>query len=133
MRPILMDKAQERKNTPVFTGVIAYFPRAIKEIARVSVIGNEQHNPGQPLHWAYEKSKDEADAGLRHAMDHAMGEKFDDDGARHLAKKAWRALAELERELRDEEYANKETEPDRDHRNAHCENCGNDSRANTIL
>lgn len=92
-------EAQKRKNTPVFSGVIAYFPRAIQEVARVSQIGNDQHHKGEPLHWDMSKSQDEADAGLRHAIDHAMGNPVDDDSALHLGKKAWRALAELERYL----------------------------------
>jgi hypothetical protein len=40
-----------RKNYPVATGVLDYFPDALLEIARVSKIGNDQHHPGQPLHW----------------------------------------------------------------------------------
>jgi hypothetical protein len=44
--------ASERKATPIATGVLDYFPLALAEVARVSRIGNDQHNPGQPLHWA---------------------------------------------------------------------------------
>ena len=104
-----MNKAEQRKATPVYSGFVKYFPDAMMEVARVSYIANEQHNPGEPMHWAKEKSTDEADAGLRHAIDHARGEKFDEDGTRHLAKKAWRAMAELQREL----DAEKETQSDR--------------------
>lgn len=88
-----------RKQKPIYTGVIKYFPKAINEVAYVSYIGNEQHNPNQPLHWNREKSKDHLDAMLRHLADHASGEKFDSDGVRHLAKCAWRILAELEIDL----------------------------------
>ena len=34
---------------------------ALAEVARVSKAGNDQHNPGQPLHWARDKSADHAD------------------------------------------------------------------------
>ena len=88
-----------RKNTPVFSGFLKYFPDAIEEIARVSFAGNEQHNKGQPLHWDRSKSTDEEDAGLRHLIDVAKGDKFDTDGIRHKAKYAWRALASLQKEL----------------------------------
>lgn len=98
------DKAAERKAIPVYSGVMKYFPKALAEVAKVSKVGNDQHNPGQPLHWAREKSTDEPDALVRHLVDRASGEKFDDDGCRHLAKVAWRALAALEKELEGEEW-----------------------------
>lgn len=90
-------EAQKRKATPIFSGVLAYFPDALAEVARVSVIGNEQHNPGQPLHWDKSKSKDELDALVRHLLDHQSGELYDTDGALHLAKVVWRAMAALQR------------------------------------
>lgn len=88
--------AAERKATPIASGVLDYFPDALAEVARVSKIGNDQHNPGQPLHWAKEKSQDEADALVRHLLERGT---FDTDGARHSGKVAWRALALLQREL----------------------------------
>ena len=96
--------AKERKNVPIATGVIDYFPKALAEIARVSKAGNDQHHPGKPLHWDKSKSTDEADALLRHFIDRG---KLDTDGMRHSAKVAWRALALLEREL-DAEESSKE-------------------------
>jgi len=91
-----IDKAAERKATPVFNGVLKYFPNAIKEVAKASKIGNEQHHPGTPLHWDMDKSKDEYDALVRHLIDHTI-DPMDEDGVLHLAKVAWRALAGLER------------------------------------
>ena len=91
--------ASERKDSPIFSGVLKYFPLALLEVSRVSMKGNEQHNPGEPLHWAKEKSTDEADALVRHLLDSG---KLDTDGQRHTAKVAWRALALLERELETE-------------------------------
>ena len=97
-----MNEAQERKATPIFSGVIKYFPLALEEVARVSKAGNDQHNAGQPLHWAREKSTDHLDCIARHLTDHAKGNTFDTDGQRHLAKVAWRALAQLQLDLENE-------------------------------
>jgi hypothetical protein len=82
-----------RKARPLFTGCIAYFPDALGEVARVSVIGNEQHNPGKPLHWSYGKSMDHPDCQVRHLVDF---DEPDTDEALHAAKVAWRALAHLQ-------------------------------------
>jgi len=87
---------QERKDTPIYSGVLLYFPDALAEVARVSKVGNDQHNPGQPLHWDKSKSQDEGDALIRHQLEAGT---FDTDGTRHSAKVAWRALAQLQREL----------------------------------
>jgi hypothetical protein len=92
------DKAAERKATPVFSGVLKYFPNALKEVAKCSQAGNDQHHPDKPLHWDMSKSTDEYDALTRHLIDHTINP-VDDDGVLHLAKVAWRALAGLERHL----------------------------------
>lgn len=89
-------KAQQRKAQPVCSGVLDYFPDALRAVAHCSKVGNDQHNPGQPLHWAKEKSTDEADALMRHLMERGT---LDTDGVRHSAKDAWRALALLQREI----------------------------------
>lgn len=94
-------EAQERKETPVFSGVLMYFPNAIKYVSQVSRAGNEQHHPGTPLHWDMSKSTDEADSLIRHAIDMGKdGTALDSDGILHAGKVAWRALANLERVLR---------------------------------
>jgi len=89
-------KDAERKQIPVYSGFIAYFPDAIMEVAKISQIGNNQHHPDKPLHWDKTKSMAHADSGARHMIDIAKGITHDDDGALHLAKKAWRAMAELQ-------------------------------------
>lgn len=86
----------DRKATPITSGVLDYFPAALAEVARVSKAGNDQHNPGQPLHWAREKSFDHADCITRHLIQRGA---IDTDGHRHSAKMAWRALALLQEEL----------------------------------
>ena len=91
--------ATERKEYPLASGVLDYFPDALMEVAHCSWVGNNQHNPGQPLHWAKEKSTDEPDALLRHLKDRGT---IDSDGVRHSAKVAWRALAMLQREIEGE-------------------------------
>lgn len=88
--------AQERKERPLARGVLDYFPDALLEVARLSKIGNDQHNPGQEMHWAKEKSTDHADCILRHLIDRGT---IDTDNVRHSAKVAWRALALLQIEL----------------------------------
>jgi hypothetical protein len=95
----LSQDAKQRKTYPVGTGVIDYFPDAIIEIAHISFIGNEQHNPGTPLHWDRKKSTDEADCLIRHFIQRGT---LDSDGLRHSAKMAWRALALLQKELENE-------------------------------
>lgn len=92
----LADEPKARKAQPIARGVLDYFPDALAEVAHVSWVGNEQHNPGQPMHWAKEKSSDEADALIRHLLQRGT---YDKDGCRHTAKVAWRALALLQREL----------------------------------
>ena len=91
--------ASGRKQHPVASGVLDYFPDALVAVSNVSFLGNEQHNPGQPLHWARNKSSDESDALMRHFLQ--RGE-LDDDGIRHSAKMAWRALALLQKEIEQE-------------------------------
>jgi len=88
-----------RKATPITTGVLDYFPRALAAVAQCSKAGNDQHNLGQPLHWAREKSTDHADCIARHLIDRNA---VDSDGIRHAAKLAWRALALLETLLESE-------------------------------
>lgn len=88
--------AQVRKEQPVYSGVLKYFPKALVAVAELSRIGNEQHNPGKPLHWDRSKSGDEKDALVRHLLEAGT---LDTDGVLHSAKVAWRALANLEKEL----------------------------------
>tara|TARA_R100000781_G_scaffold104173_1_gene67874 strand:- start:1794 stop:2078 length:285 start_codon:yes stop_codon:yes gene_type:complete len=89
-----------RKDYPVWTGVLKYFPDALMEVSRVSKIGNDQHNKGLPIHWDKTKSTDNLDALTRHLL---QAEEIDDDGVSHLAKVAWRALAALQIKLENNE------------------------------
>jgi hypothetical protein len=91
---------QDRKNLPMAAGLLDYFPAALAAVAHVSKIGNDQHNPGQPMHHARGKSMDHADCIIRHLIERGT---VDDAGtpqeALHSAKLAWRALALLQEEL----------------------------------
>jgi hypothetical protein len=92
----LPTEGSARKRFPLASGVLDYFPDALVAIAEVSFKGNEQHNPGKPLHWDRSKSTDEADTLLRHFVQRGT---LDTDGVRHSAKMAWRALALLQKEI----------------------------------
>lgn len=87
-------KPVTRKDYPITTGCIHYFPDALKAVARCSKIGNDQHNPGEPLHWAKDKSSDHLDCLGRHLAE--AGTYDVDDGVMHDVKVAWRALANLQ-------------------------------------
>jgi hypothetical protein len=93
---VLPTDAQARKDVPVATGFVDYFPDAIAAVAELSRIGNDQHNPGKPLFWDRSKSGDESDALMRHFLQRGT---LDTDGVRHSTKVAWRALALLQKEI----------------------------------
>lgn len=104
------DAAAERKKYPIVTGVLDYFSSALLEVAKVSYIGNQQHNPGQPLHWARGKSMDQEDTTVRHTMERTISddnnETFrltkDVDDTYHMAKACWRMLATFQLALEKE-------------------------------
>lgn len=95
---MLPSDPRSRKNIPMMRGLFAYFPDALAAVAELSRVANEQHNPGEPVHWSRGKSDDHADSMLRHQLDAG---KVDTDGQRHSTKVAWRALAQLQLELED--------------------------------
>lgn len=86
-----------RKAVPLCSGVLDYFPAALAEVARVSKAGNDKHNPGELLHHARGKSMDHADCIARHLLE--RGTVDEENGVRHSAQLAWRALALLQEEL----------------------------------
>jgi hypothetical protein len=87
-----------RKTYPMAAGLLDYFPDALAEVARISYLGNEKHNPGQPIHHSRGKSTDHADCIVRHLVGRGG---FDGD-TRESACLAWRALALLQEELEQE-------------------------------
>lgn len=88
---------------PVYRGFIAYFPRAIEEVARVSAFGASKYA------WNGWESVDNgvdrySDAEVRHMLDRAKGEILADDSRlMHLAHKAWNSMAVLELAIREKE------------------------------
>lgn len=101
---MLTQNAAERKQIPVVTGLIDYFPLALAEVAKCSKIANEQHNPGSELHWDRTKSTDHIDCIGRHLIDR---DSLDTDGVQHDVKLAWRALAYLQLRLENEKEKSK--------------------------
>lgn len=90
-------RTNNRKDIPLVSGLIDYFPNALAAVAELSLYGNKQHYPpGTDLHWNFTVSSDHADTLCRHLVD--RGTK-DVDGIRHSTKVVWRALALLETEL----------------------------------
>ena len=81
----LPEDAQARKNIPVYTAFVKYFPDAMVEVAKLSVKGNAQHNTPEKIWWDKSKSTDELDAMLRHMLEGDW------------AAMAWRSLAHLQR------------------------------------
>lgn len=94
--PRLETDSSKRKGYPIYSGVIRYFPDALAAVAMLSKVGNDKHNPNQPLHWARSKSTDELDCLVRHLAE--AGTK-DTDGIFHDVKVAWRALSNLQKLL----------------------------------
>lgn len=85
--------SEKRKEYPIITGVLDYFPDAIAMVSHVSYLGNLKHNPGQPLHWSRGKSADHLDCIGRHMVER---KEIETDNIIHLANAAWRTLAELQ-------------------------------------
>lgn len=94
-----------------FQGALAYFPRAIMEVAKVSQYGAGKY------HWkGWEKVPDGynrySDAMVRHICKESIEGEWDLDAkndpkypgdVRHAAQAAWNALARLELILKDQE------------------------------
>ena len=93
--------SKERKEYPLFRGLLKYFPAALAGVARVSKLGNDKHNPGEDLHHARGKSSDHPDCIMRHLMDVsdllADFERNSTTDAQlilsEVSQMAWRALA----------------------------------------
>ena len=88
-----------RKKLQLFTYMFGYFPDAWLAEVDVARTGNEQHNPGEPLHWARDKSTDQMNAAFNHLFDYGEGQKKDTDGCWHLAKAIWRLKAQLQLDI----------------------------------
>jgi hypothetical protein len=89
---------QVRKDSPMFRGLLGYFPAALFEVAAHSLVSDRKHNPGNVdgPHWTRGKSADHADCIIRHLID--AGAPGTDGRKYHLCALAWRALAILQEE-----------------------------------
>lgn len=105
-RLTLPTDSAERKEVPMLSGCLRYFPAALVGVARISKAGNDKHNPGQEMHHARGKSSDHGDCILRHLADlqdllASVERGAVNDGSLILTEAsslAWRALA-LSQEL----------------------------------
>lgn len=107
MRKRLIDTdSATRKTMPMASGLLDYFPDALAYVAFVSWVGNEKHNPGEPLHHARGKSMDHADCIARHLTERGGYDVIVVGGVevqvRHSGALAWRGLALLQEELENE-------------------------------
>lgn len=114
------DKA--RKGLPLFKQITRYFPKALREITKVSVVNNVRYNPDREpfdINWNRGKSVDQLGSCFRHMLEREVdGKIFDNvpsDTAEVtgitriyvLAEIAWRALAALEVEIDEQEAQDK--------------------------
>jgi hypothetical protein len=88
--------------SPVYQGLLDYFPRACLAVADVSAAGARKYA------WKGWESvpdgiKRYGDALGRHIVNESIEGKFDSEGFRHAAQIAWNALARLELILKEEE------------------------------
>lgn len=97
MSTTLPADSAERKNVPLWRGLLRYFPAALAGAARISKKGNDKHNPGEEMHHARSKSTDHGDCIMRHLMDveedYGAGKGRDVDGTPQVDMLVWRALA----------------------------------------
>lgn len=105
---------EKRKQIPLYSGLLKYFPDALCEVAKVSYIGSKQHHPNKPLHWDRNKSTDDLDALMRHLIESGI---TDTDGILHSAKVAWRALAHLQKEIENSNVRSEQWHTDQYNRN----------------
>src|SRR5271170_5067526 len=104
-----------RNALPIWDGLMMYFPDVWAEVAKVSVLGNKQHNLGSKLFWNREVSTDHLNKVMRHCLDHGTGNTLDTDGTFHMAKAVWRACAELQLAIEAQRKVSEQKEPSREH------------------
>jgi hypothetical protein len=89
--------------SPVWRGLLDYFPRACRAVADVSLFGATKYS-WKGFEAVEDGVKRYADAGARHIVDESIeGPITKDSGLPHKAHKAWNAFAELELFLREQE------------------------------
>lgn len=107
-----------RKQLPLFRYVTGYFPKALREACKVSVVNNVRYNPDRDpgdINWARDKSTDQMGSAFRHMMEHAVDGKIFETVPEAVAKVTgiervyvlaeafWRIGAALELEIEQQE------------------------------
>jgi len=87
---------------PIFRGCIAYFPRALMHVAKVSEAGAKKYtwNGWRSVPDGFNRY---ADAQARHAVMATIEDYDEETECLHLAQEAWNALAKLELFLTEEQ------------------------------
>lgn len=88
---------------PVFRGAVGYFPRALREVSKVSSFGASKYTW---MGWLNvpDGINRYSDAMVRHLLSESEGEDCDaDSGLAHAAHCAWNSLARLELMLKEKE------------------------------
>lgn len=57
-----------RKGIPIFSAALSYFPDALAAVSVLCRRANDKHSPGEPMHWARDKSADQLDCLARHLL-----------------------------------------------------------------
>ena len=110
---LLPENDKSRKGLPLLKQ-IGYFPKALREITKVSVVNNVRYNPDRDpadINWARGKSTDQMGSAFRHIFEHEFGgvvfEAVPEAAMKAtgiervyvLAEAAWRIQAALELEI----------------------------------
>lgn len=100
--------SKARKEFPMLSGCVRYFPAALAGVAKISKLGNDKHNSGEEMHHARGKSMDHGDCVIRHLIDvqdllaklerEGNAQVVQDAVLLEVSQMAWRALA-LSQEL----------------------------------
>jgi hypothetical protein len=109
---------KQRKGLPIFKLITRYFPKALREVTKVSVANNVRYNPDRDpfdINWNRGKSTDQLGSLFRHIAEREVdatiyeylkpevAEVVGYDRVYVLAEAAWRALAALEVEIEQQE------------------------------
>lgn len=99
-------KKDDGGKPPVFSGCFQYFPRALKEVAKVSGYGAEKYDldfDDKNFLRVEDARRRYTDAMGRHFLDESAVGVLDESGQRNDAMVAWNALARLEVALIEQE------------------------------
>ena len=114
------DDNTARKMLPLLRFVTGYFPKALREACKVSVVNNVRYNPDRDpadINWARGKSPDQLGSAFRHIMERLVDGKVFEEVPEEianatginkvyiLAEAFWRVGAALELEIEKEEAA----------------------------